>query len=162
MFVDEAVAAARPLQMRPAGNLGLTIPAAELLYRSRVRAVVAARRDRTVLAARRENDDFYSQGNYDYDAHAQVYWGGADPLGSQGYASVVIKSFQLLDAAREAKQLAGVFVSGVGFSSTGTLACAVFAIEIELAAYGRATKAHSHEWLCYLTGPQALSPGPEV
>jgi len=37
----------------------------------------------------RGNDDFHSQGNYDYDAHAQVYWGGADPLGSQGYASEV-------------------------------------------------------------------------
>jgi hypothetical protein len=35
------------------------------------------------------NDDFNFQGNYDYDAHAQVYAGGADPLGSRGYASVV-------------------------------------------------------------------------
>ena len=35
------------------------------------------------------NDDIHSQGNDDYDAHAQVYWGGADPLGSQGYASEV-------------------------------------------------------------------------
>jgi hypothetical protein len=34
----------------------------------------------------RGTDDFQSQGHYDYDAHAQVYWGGADPLGSQGYA----------------------------------------------------------------------------
>jgi hypothetical protein len=30
------------------------------------------------------NDDFNFQGNYDYDAHAQVYTGGADPLGSRG------------------------------------------------------------------------------
>jgi hypothetical protein len=37
----------------------------------------------------RGNDDFDFQGNYDYNAHAQVYVGGADPLGSQGYASVV-------------------------------------------------------------------------
>ena len=37
----------------------------------------------------RDYDDFHFQGNYDYDAHAQVYTGGADPLGSQGYASVV-------------------------------------------------------------------------
>jgi hypothetical protein len=28
------------------------------------------------------------QGNYDYHAHAQVYTGGADPLGSQGYEVV--------------------------------------------------------------------------
>ena len=37
----------------------------------------------------RDNDANKFQGNYDYDAHAQVYTGGADPLGSQGYASVV-------------------------------------------------------------------------
>ena len=35
------------------------------------------------------HDDIDSQGNYDYHAHAQVFWGGADPLGSQGYASEV-------------------------------------------------------------------------
>ena len=35
------------------------------------------------------NDDINSQGNYDYDAHAQVHSGGADPLGSRGYASEV-------------------------------------------------------------------------
>jgi hypothetical protein len=35
------------------------------------------------------NDNADSQGNYDYYANAQVYWGGADPLGSQGYASEV-------------------------------------------------------------------------
>ena len=46
---------------------------------------------------------FDFQGNYDYHAHAQVYTGGADPLGSQGYASAVRQSFKLLDAAREAK-----------------------------------------------------------
>jgi hypothetical protein len=35
------------------------------------------------------NDYVYSQGNYDYQAHAYVYQGGAVPLGSQGFASVV-------------------------------------------------------------------------
>ncbi len=35
------------------------------------------------------NDDNHSQGNYDYDAHAHVLPGGADPLGSQGFASAV-------------------------------------------------------------------------
>ena len=52
-----------------AGNFGLTNLAAHLLYIS--------------------NDDIHSQGNCDYHAHPQVYWGGADPLGSQGYASAV-------------------------------------------------------------------------
>jgi hypothetical protein len=49
------------------------------------------------------NDVTNSQGNYDYHAHAQVYEGGADPLGSQGFASEVRNPYQLLDAAREAK-----------------------------------------------------------
>jgi hypothetical protein len=75
MLVDELDAAARPLETRRAANFGLTIPAADLLYTG--------------------NHDFHFQGNYDYDAHAQVYWGGADPLGSQGYASEVKKSFKL-------------------------------------------------------------------
>jgi hypothetical protein len=95
MSVDEQDAAAKSLQSLCAGNFGLTISAADLSYTG--------------------NHDYFLQGNYDYDAHAQVYWGGADPLGSQGYASVVKKSFQLLDAAREANQLAGVFVSGLDF-----------------------------------------------
>jgi len=34
------------------------------------------------------NDYACSQGNYDYQAHAHVYRRGADPLGSQGFASV--------------------------------------------------------------------------
>ena len=57
---------------RPA-KFGLTILAADLPYKC--------------------NDTIDVQGNYDYDAHAQVYWGGADPLGSQGYASVVRNPF---------------------------------------------------------------------
>ena len=69
MLVDEADAS----QAEPAGytdeNFGLTISAADLSCKG--------------------NDDTDSQGNYDYHAHAQVYLGGADPLGSQGYASVV-------------------------------------------------------------------------
>ena len=36
----------------------------------------------------RDYDDAGFQGNYDYYAHAHVYTGGADPLGSRGYASV--------------------------------------------------------------------------
>ena len=95
MSVDEQDAAAKCPQPRCPGNFGLTIPAAVLLYTG--------------------NNDYLLQGNYDYDAHAQVYSGGADPLGSQGYASVAKKSFQLLDAAREAKQLAGVFIYGPDF-----------------------------------------------
>ncbi len=69
MSVDERDAPTGRVQTRPRGNFDLTIPATDLLYKS--------------------NDEIHSQGNYDYDAHAQVYVGGADPLGSQGYASVV-------------------------------------------------------------------------
>src|SRR5258705_9426526 len=50
----------------------------------------------------RGNGDTYFQGNYDYHAHAQVYTGGADPLGSQGYASVTRNPSSSSDAAREA------------------------------------------------------------
>ena len=71
MPVDEGDAALGKLIRRTAGNWLLTNLAASLTYESR------------------ENDDFHFQGNYDYDAHAQVYAGGADPHGSQGYASVV-------------------------------------------------------------------------
>ena len=73
MLVDEADAALGKLIRRTAGNWPLTNLAASL----------------TSEGTRRDNDDFHFQGNYDYDAHAQVYAGGADPLGSQGYASVV-------------------------------------------------------------------------
>jgi hypothetical protein len=73
MLVDEAVARPWESVRRIAGNWFLTILAASLLYERSCE----------------DNEDIYFQGNYDYDAHAQVYAGGADPLGSQGYASVV-------------------------------------------------------------------------
>jgi len=73
MPVDEGDAALGELVRRTAGNWPLTNLAASLTY------------ERGCT----DNDDFHFQGNYDYDAHAQVYAGGADPLGSQGYASVV-------------------------------------------------------------------------
>ena len=73
MLVDEADAAIGKLVRRTVGNWVLTNLAASLTYERSCR----------------DNDDFHFQGNYDYDAHAQVYAGGADPLGSQGYASVV-------------------------------------------------------------------------
>ena len=61
------------LARRTAGNWVLTNLAASLTYEG----------------GSRDNDAINFQGNYDYHAHAQVYTGGADPLGSQGYASVV-------------------------------------------------------------------------
>ena len=73
MLVGEADAAHGESKQRTAGNWSLTNLAAGLTYKG----------------VSRDNDDFHFQGNYDYDAHAQVYEGGADPLGSQGYASVV-------------------------------------------------------------------------
>ena len=69
MLLDEADAAPGELAQRKTGNWVLTILTADLSYIG--------------------NDDINLQGNYDYHAHAQVYTGGADPLGSQGYASVV-------------------------------------------------------------------------
>ena len=69
MLLDDADASPEELAQRRAGNLALTILATDLSYTG--------------------NDDTNFQGNYDYDAHAQVYTGGADPLGSQGYASVI-------------------------------------------------------------------------
>jgi hypothetical protein len=83
MLVDEADAPSGEPAGCPARNFGLTISAVDLLWIG--------------------NDDNHSQGNYHYQAHAHVLPGGADPLESQGYASAVEKSFQLLDAAREAK-----------------------------------------------------------
>ena len=73
MLVDEADAGLGELARRAAGIWVLTNLAAGLTYEGGCR----------------DNDEFNFQGNYDYDAHAQVYTGGADPLGSQGYASVV-------------------------------------------------------------------------
>ena len=73
MLVDEADAVRGELSENPIRNFVLTNLAASLTYER----------------SSRDNDDFQLQGNYDYDAHAQVYVGGADPLGSQGYASVI-------------------------------------------------------------------------
>jgi len=73
MLVDEADAALGELARRMAGIWVLTNLAAGLTYEGGCR----------------DTDANNFQGNYDYDAHAQVYTGGADPLGSQGYASVV-------------------------------------------------------------------------
>ena len=94
MLVDEADAPWRGSAQHPAGNFGLTISAADLSCNG--------------------NEDTNSQGHYDYQAHAHVLPGGADPLGSQGYASAVENSFQLLDAAREAKSSrAFLFLGGI-------------------------------------------------
>jgi len=83
MSVDEADVANRHLNAHAAASFGLTILAADLLYKSTY--------------------GNHSQGNYDYDAHAHMYRGGADPLGSQGYANAVRNPFSSLEAAREAK-----------------------------------------------------------
>jgi hypothetical protein len=69
MLAGDADAAGRRLTCRLADDLALTILTADLSLCG--------------------NDDINFQGNYDYHAHAHVYAGGADPLGSQGYASVV-------------------------------------------------------------------------
>jgi hypothetical protein len=69
MLVDEVDTPSRELARRTTGNWVLTNSAADLSYLG--------------------DDEFSFQGNYDYNAHAQVYVGGADPLGSRGYASVV-------------------------------------------------------------------------
>jgi hypothetical protein len=68
MLGDEGHTLHVPLRFAVRGNFGLTIWAADLSWSG--------------------NDDIHSQGNYDYQAHAHVYEGGADPLGSQGLASV--------------------------------------------------------------------------
>ena len=73
MLVGEADAALGELARRTPGNWVLTNLAAGLTYEGGCR----------------HNDAINFQGNYDYHAHAQVYMGGADPLGSQGYASEV-------------------------------------------------------------------------
>lgn len=73
MLVDEADTEKHRFASRTLGNWVLTILTAGLTYQG----------------GSRDNDANKFQGNYDYDAHAQVYTGGADPLGSQGYASVV-------------------------------------------------------------------------
>jgi len=73
MLVDEADAVDGDWIERTRGNWVLTNLVAGLPYECHCR----------------DYDAFHFQGNYDYDAHAQVYTGGADPLGSQGYASVI-------------------------------------------------------------------------
>ena len=73
MPTDEADAARSELTRYSSGKFGLTNLALDLIWNG--------------------NDDIDSQGNYDYDAHAQVYSGGADPLGSQGFASEVRNPF---------------------------------------------------------------------
>jgi hypothetical protein len=93
MLVVEADASRSKLAGYPARNFGLTNSATELSWKS--------------------NDDINSQGNYDYDAHAQVYLGGADPLGSQGYASVARHPSSSLDAARGAKSSRAFLFMGV-------------------------------------------------
>ena len=55
----------------PAAAFALTIPAGKLSFQAR--------------AKREFNCDFHSQGNDDCKAHAHVYPGSADPLGSRGY-----------------------------------------------------------------------------
>jgi hypothetical protein len=83
MLADEADPAPREPARHFAGNFALTIGAADLICRG--------------------DDDLDSQGNYDYQAHAHVLPGGADPLESCGYASVGSSPDQLEEAAREAK-----------------------------------------------------------
>jgi hypothetical protein len=68
MPVDETVAVVGLVVGNADGIFALTNSASGLTYKS--------------------DDEHYFQGNYDYQAHAQVYAGGADPLGSQGYVSV--------------------------------------------------------------------------
>jgi hypothetical protein len=95
MPVDEADAPRRESSGYPAGNFGLTILAADLSCNG--------------------NDDTDSQGHYDYQAHAHVLPGGADPLGSQGYASAVENILLALRRGPRSQKLAGVFVYGRNF-----------------------------------------------
>jgi hypothetical protein len=92
MLVDEADAPQSEAPCCPDGNIGLTNSAADLSWYG--------------------NDDTNSQGNYDYQAHAHVLPGGADPLGSQGYASVVENILPALRRGPRSQKLAGVFVYG--------------------------------------------------
>jgi hypothetical protein len=95
MLVDEADAPQGESSGYPDENFGLTNSAADLSCRG--------------------NEDTNSQGNYDYHAHAQVYPGGADPLGSQGYASAVETILPALRRGPRSQKLAGVFVYGRNF-----------------------------------------------
>jgi hypothetical protein len=95
MLVDEADAPLCGPTDQGTSNFGLTISAADLSWNG--------------------NDDADSQGYYDYDAHAQVYAGGADPLESQGYASEVENILPALRRGPRSQKLAGVFVYGRSF-----------------------------------------------
>jgi hypothetical protein len=92
MLVDEADAPQGKSAGYPDGNFGLTISVADLSCNG--------------------NDDPNSQGHYDYQAHAHVLPGGADPLGSQGYASAVENILPALRRGPRSQKLAGVFVYG--------------------------------------------------
>src|SRR5580704_7774953 len=100
MLADEADATHPQTTADPAGNFDLTISTANLRLSG--------------------HDISKSQGNYDYHAHAQVYLGGADPLGSQGYASAVKNPSSSLDAAREAKSSRAFLFLGGDFMEGGT------------------------------------------
>jgi hypothetical protein len=95
MPADEADAPRGFFADHPAGKFGLTIFAADLSCNG--------------------NDDTDSQGHYDYQAHAHVLPGGADPLGSQGYASAVENILPALRRGPRSQKLAGVFVYGLNF-----------------------------------------------
>jgi hypothetical protein len=68
MSADEVDALQGERLCEPARNFGLTISPTALLWKS--------------------NEYLDFQGHYDYQAHAHVLPGGADPLESRGYASV--------------------------------------------------------------------------
>ena len=87
MIVDEVDTSAWARMLHPTTSFGLTILPTDLLYKSRLPRV---------FAAGMKNNGNHPQGNYDYDAHARLYWGGADPLGSQGYANAVKKILSAL------------------------------------------------------------------
>jgi len=109
MLADEANTLGKYPANNAPGNFGLTNLAGDLSWNG--------------------NDDIHSQGNYDYDAHAQVYVGGADPLGSQGYASEVENILPALRRGPRSQKLAGIFVYGpfLVFRRTGF---SLFAFEL--------------------------------
>ena len=92
MLVDEADAPQEESAGYPARNFGLTNLAVDLIWNG--------------------NDGNHPQGNYDYQAHAHVLPGGADPLGSQGYASAVESILPALRRGPRSQKLAGIFVYG--------------------------------------------------
>jgi hypothetical protein len=92
MLADEAHTKQGSPSEYGAGNFGLTILATDLSWKG--------------------NDDLDSQGHYDYQAHAHVLPGGADPLESQGYASAISNPSKALRRGPRSQKLAGVFVYG--------------------------------------------------